>query len=342
MSNEEQINEKLNELELQVGEKMPSLRRVGIAAEILLLKKERVTQKAVKDITGGSYGDIKDPLAIWSEKKKNVLNSIKEPIPDNVQEKFNISNAETWNAAIDEANRRLELDRESLNEKQLKIEDEIAGAEKEIEEQSAKIKSQAISIKKYEEEYIYKQKQLSDSINSNEVANKVINELKVAVADKEKIEAELIQLKDQFKESQFEVKTLAKEKSTLDKTLLTAQSEHERTKEILLRSEKDKATEINSNETLKKQKDLLLKDKEELAKHDNALELQIHKLQSSLDSINKTSDENKNQLIEVRKMISKREREAGELTGMLNASKEENKRLEDRASELENMLANKQ
>ena len=151
-----------------------------------------------------------------------------------------------------------------------------------------------------------------------------------------------MQLKDQFKESQFEVKTLAKEKSTLDKTLLTAQSEHERTKEILLRSEKDKATEINSNETLKKQKDLLLKDKEELAKHDNALELQIHKLQSSLDSINKTSDENKNQLIEVRKMISKREREAGELTGMLNASKEENKRLEDRASELENMLANKQ
>jgi len=344
-----EIDKLLTSLPTVDDEAIASKRRVFIASDIVSKRNERVTQKAVRALLGGgSFGPIGDHIKIWKDEKKEEIELGDAPIPYSLNEKLVLMNASVWQAAQDEADKKLVIERESLEKAQKRA----VMAVEDLQENINVLESEAslqVVLATEKDELIVDLEAANEKLDNNlSNAARQIIELNNQVDDKEKTEAELIELKtnhEELKSNNNELKglhaglesqhndTLSANKE-LEKSLLTVHSGSDKIKSELTAVEKEKTATSAINKELEGKNKSLEKDK-------NSLDLQVQKLQISLDSLTKYNDKNEKKLSDARKTVSDREREAGKLTGILDTIKDQNSKLEDRVSELEKMLAKK-
>jgi len=91
--------------------------RVFRAAEELAVKNERPTQNNIRKVLGGgSFGPIGDFLNEWKSQKKIEHEISEVKIPESFNERIEQLAKVLWKASVNEAERKLTIEREEINE----------------------------------------------------------------------------------------------------------------------------------------------------------------------------------------------------------------------------------
>ncbi len=324
-------------------EAIASKRRVFIAATIVSNRNERVTQKAVRALLGGgSFGPIGDYINEWREERKEEKELIDTPIPLAIEDKFDLAKASVWQAAQDEAEKKLVIERESLDKAQKQAALAVQDSQDAIKVLEEEAVLQAGLVAERDELIADLEKIIEQKDGDLKVANDAIKELEIKSADKEKIEKELKYVKEEgkalidnkfklssdLKESEMKLKSSLAKVDDLHVTIdelndknKEISAEHKTVVDILQEENKEAETEIKA-----------------LEKSNNSLDMQVHKHQHSLDSAVAKASDLKSEVKELRKDLGDRDRETGSLAGELKAVSEQNKQLNSRVTDLEKSL----
>lgn len=112
------------------------------------------TQNLVREaLGGGSFATIGPALKEWKDMKHKEHELVEVQVPDTVKDRFEQLQAVVWQAAADEADQRLALEKQAMQEAKVAAEAAVSDAdeavkilEKEAEEREAKIEKIAADL----------------------------------------------------------------------------------------------------------------------------------------------------------------------------------------------------
>lgn len=273
---------------------------------------------AVRDrLGGGSFATISPVLREWKEGKEQRA-TVAIEMPGEAKTAIDRAGADIWRIITGLATERL-----------TKVQND---AEESIKASIAERDEALGEIERLEAALAQKTDDLSESLATQDLmrndlqdASDEIKQLEIKTADKERIEADLAEVK-------AENKILLAAKTNLTETLSDLKHKLSQAEQAATKSA-DQLSEKDSQVT-------------KLLSEKNTLDLHVQKLQIALDASESKSTDLKNEINQARKSINDLERETGALAGELKAIKSElavartdAKKSSEEAAELRGRLA---
>ncbi len=295
------------------------------AADELSEKGEKITQKAIRQVIGGSYTTIGEFLKEWKGQKEEEHELSEVQIPTEIEERTAQLSKSLWKTAMIEAERKLSAEREALGKSQeharLTV-IEIQEALKDLEDEA--IIAQDNLVKKDEEIKADKEiiRRLEDSIKTQSLKEK---ELETNLKNKQGVENKNELLTEKIDTEREKNSTLTDDKATLSIELerLKAKVETFESKLKIAQEELTEKTDLAGT---------IVAQNKALESKNKSLEITSNKLQASLDATQKEVEENKKNkeaIILLNKKIEEKSTETGTLQGELKEIREQNKILNE-------------
>jgi chromosome segregation ATPase len=279
------------------------------AADQLVAAGENPTLAAIrKALGGGSYTTISEAMKEWKAKQQADLVEIREAAPQSISDKLESLGIEVWAVALEMANARLQSEREALEQARAEIEEEAAEA-------AGLADALNDEVEQLKTELEQKNNDLSAALENNQ---SVGNELKTALERITALEKELAITSTRLDDAQQERERLTKE---LEKARETTQEAQKMASDWKTQAHDENARSEQLNAEIEQLK-AELANKSEIEEKAKQLDMQVHKLQISLDASVKATDELKAEIKQLRSANEEKTLELGKMTAVLEQNEQ--------------------
>lgn len=309
------------------------------AAEEIQGTGETPTMEKIRTLLGGgSYSDISPALRHWKQSKEQRA-TLAIQMPNEAKAALDRAGIDLWKIITG-------LATEKLIKVQAEADESIINANTERDESM-------LEIERLEDLLGQKTIELSESGRTQDSmreelsqASNEIKELQIKTADKERLEKDLMEVKEDYKNAIDEKFKIAERSQKFELDLDKTQQLLDSCKNELAIAEKivtESNKSLNSTKKQVKEKEVFIETK---SKECTSLDLQNQKLQIALDQVTLKIDELKDDAKEFKTSIKEKDTEllkvehkSGSLSGELKAISTENKGLKGKITELELMLS---